>query len=129
MITLKSVLRANAVSCIIFAIIFLFMPSNVAIFLSQSSPAPDNVLIVLGGVLLVNGFHLLWASFKPLPSKLLVLYFSVGDLLWVLVTICLLILNIWITTWAGSAVSILVAVMILAFAVVQTSKRKKMASC
>ena len=127
--TLKTVLRANAASCIIFALIFLLKPTEVAAFLGRDTPAPDAVLLVLGVVLMANGFHLLWASVKPLPSKLLVLYFSIGDFIWVFVSISLVILGIWITTESGAAASILVAMMITAFGVLQIAKRKEIGNC
>ena len=129
MITLKTVMRANAASCIIFALIFLLKPTEAATYLGRDTPAPETVLQVLGVVLMANGFHLLWASLKPLPSKLLVLYFSIGDFIWFLASISLVILGVWITTESGAAASILVAIMVAAFGVLQIANRKKLDDC
>ena len=79
MFSLKNVMRANAISCLVFGVLFVLLPKLVAIFLGGSSPAPHLYILVLGIVLIVNGFHLLWASRAPLPQKNLVIYFSTGD--------------------------------------------------
>jgi len=129
MITLKTVMRANATSCIIFALTFLLIPAEVATFLGRDTPVPETVLLALGIVLIANGFHLLWASFKPLPSKLLILYFSIGDFIWFFASTSLVILGIWITTESGATISILVAMMVAAFGVLQIVKRIKMSNC
>lgn len=126
MITLKTVLRANAASCIIFALIFLLIPIEVATFLGQGKPAPEIALLVLGAVLITNGFHLLWTSFRSLPNKYLVLYFAMGDFIWVLASSILMILGIWITTGVGIVASILVAIMVGTFGILQIVKRKKL---
>lgn len=129
MITLKTILRVNSVSCIIFSLIFLMKPTEVATFLERDTPAPEAVLLILGVILLANGLHLLWASVKPLPSKSLVLYFSIGDFIWAFASISLVMLNIWITTELGITASILVAMMVAAFGVLQMTKRKEMGNC
>lgn len=124
MITLKTVLRANAANCIIFALIFLLKPMEVAIFLGGDTPAPEIALLVLGAILITNGFHLLWASIQSLPNKYLVLYFAIGDFIWVLVSISLVILGIWITTVSGTVASILIAMMVATFGFLQIAKIK-----
>ena len=129
MITLKTVLRANAASCIIFALTFLLQPTQVATFLGHDTPAPETVLLVLGVVLMVNGFHLLWASLKPQPSKFLILYFSIGDFIWFFASTSLVILGVWITTESGVTASILVATMVAVFGALQIAERKKMGNC
>jgi hypothetical protein len=126
MITLKKVMRTNAASCIIFALIFLLKPNEAATFLGRDTPAPEIVLLALGLVLMANGVHLLWASLKPLPSKFLVLYFSIGDFIWVFISISLAVLGIWITTETGTAASIVVAMMVATLGVLQIAKRKQM---
>lgn len=122
MIALKTVLKANAASCIIFGAIFLWIPANVAIFLAQNSPLPDRLLTIIGGALLANGLHLLWAYFKSTLSKLLILYFSIGDFIWVFATISLLILKIGITTDSGIIASILVAGLVGVFGLLQIAQ-------
>jgi hypothetical protein len=128
-ITLKVVLRANAASCIIFALIFLLKPTEVATFLGGDAAAQEVVLLILGAILLVNGLHLLWASVQSLPSKLLILYFSIGDFIWVFASISLVIQDLWITTAPGVTVSLFVATMIGAFGGLQMTKRKEMNYC
>lgn len=122
MITLKTVLRGNAASCIIFALIFLLMPMQVATFLAQATPAPEFILLVLGTILLANGLHILWASFQPKPNEYLVLYFAIGDFVWVLVSIILISLGVWITTTLGTLLAILVAMMVGTFGILQLVK-------
>jgi len=129
MITLKKVIRLNAASCIIFALIFLIKPTKSAVFLGRETPAPDIVLLALGLGLLANGLHLLWASFQPLPSKTLVLYFSAGDFIWVFASLSLVALGVWITTASGISAALIVATMVAALGVLQIIKRKEMGKC
>ncbi|MEO9276083.1 hypothetical protein ABFY09_14695 [Marinomonas sp. 5E14-1] len=129
MITLKNVMRANAASCIVFGLIFLFIPSAVAVFLGGEAPAPDWVFSLLGAVLLFNGLHLIWVSTNSMPNKLWILYFSFGDFLWVIATILLLVLGVWITEGVGILASIVVAAVVGAFGLLQMFKRKAMGNC
>lgn len=129
MITLKTVMRANAASCIIFALIFLLNPAATAAFLGGEIPAPDLVFLILGAVLMFNGLHLVWISSNPMPNKLWVLYFSFGDFLWVIATAVLLFSGIWLTTEIGMIASILVAAVVGVFGVLQMIERKKMGQC
>jgi hypothetical protein len=126
MITLKNVLRANAASCIIFGLIFLLVPLKIALFLSPDAPAPEFLLFLLGAVLVINGLHLLWASTQTSPNKLLVWYFSFGDLLWAICTIILLIGDIWITTVFGIIAAIVVGLMVSVLGVLQALKSKEL---
>jgi len=121
-------MRANAVSCVTFGLIFLVIPADVIMFLSTDIQVPKTVLLILGAGLIVNGLHLIWASLKPTPSKLLVLYFSVGDYIWVLASISLLLLGIWITTTVGVITTLIVSVMIGIFGILQMLKRKQIGS-
>lgn len=124
MITLKNVLRTNAMSCLVFGLIFLSIPLDIAIFLSNNAPFPEIILQALGAVLIFNGLHLLWASTQDKPNKLLILYFSMGDLLWAAGTAVLLGLGIWITTTAGIIASVLVALMVTLLGILQLLKLK-----
>jgi len=127
--TLKSALRANAASCIVFSLIFLLKPTEVAMFLGGDTPAPETLLQALGAVLMANGLHLVWASRMPRPSKHLVLYFSSGDFIWAIASISLVLLGVWVTTAAGIVVSMLVSVMVVVFGLLQMVKRKNMGDC
>ncbi len=126
MITLNYVMKANAISCIVFGLIFLMMPSKVIMFLSADIQAPKAILLILGIGLIVNGLHLIWASQKPMPSKALVLYFSIGDFIWVLGSISLVLLGIWINTTAGVITTLVVSAMVGFFGILQMLKRKEM---
>jgi hypothetical protein len=126
MITLKNVLKANAASCIIFGLMFLWAPLEIALFLSNDAPAPELVLFLLGAVLVINGLHLLWASVQTAPNKLLVWYFSFGDLLWAIGTIVLLIGGIWITTVFGIIAAIVVGMTVSVLGVLQALKSKEL---
>jgi len=105
---LKTILRLNAASCLGFGALFTAAPGAVGTFLG-APPAPDTLIVLLGAVLALNGLHLLHTSFRPEPPRLLVLYFSAGDFLWVAITAVLIGANLWITTAAGIAAAIVVA--------------------
>lgn len=115
MITLSSVMKANAISCIVFGSTFLFFYEEVKRFLSVGVQVPNTVLILLGAVLFFNGLHLMWASLKSKPSQYLVLYFSIGDAIWVIISVFLLLTGIWITTPLGIVVTLIVSAMVGAF--------------
>lgn len=129
MITLSNVMKANATSCIGFGAIFSLFSEQVSHFLSISHQAPSLVFLLLGLVLLFNGFHLIWASFKSMPSKFLVLYFSIGDYIWILATLYLIFAEMWITTSMGIIAALLVALMVGTFGWLQMLARKKMGNC
>jgi len=122
-------MRANATSCIGFGAIFSLFSEDVTKFLSVSSQAPSLVFLLLGLILLFNGFHLIWASFKTMPSKFLVLYFSIGDYIWVLATLYLILAEMWITTPMGITAALLVAIVVGTFGWLQMVARKKMGHC
>jgi hypothetical protein len=108
MYSLKTVLRLNALSCIVFGIVFAFAANATAAFLGS---APPVFIRITGVLLLFNGLHLVWASFRRVP-KYELYYFVVGDLTWVTLTAILLGLGIWITTAAGIAAAIGVALVV-----------------
>ncbi|MGJ8679746.1 hypothetical protein [Paraglaciecola sp.] len=119
MLSLHSVMRANAISCILFGLLFSILPSQVATFLSPQQSAPYLVVLILGLVLIVNGLHLLWAASKEKPNKYLVWYFSAGDFIWVMGSLGLIVANLWITTSLGIAATIVVAITVGLFGVMQ----------
>ena len=121
---LKTILRMNAASCLCFGALFMAAPGPVAAFLGVP-PAPDTLILLLGAVLALNGLHLLHTSFRPELPRLLVLYFSAGDFLWVAITAALIATNLWITTAAGIAVAIVVALAVggMGLAQLHTSAR------
>ena len=125
MVTLKNILRANAASCLGFGTVFIIAPAYIAHFLG-SPAAPDITLIILGVVLVFNGLHLLWASSKSSPSERLIIYFSSGDFLWVIATLFLILVGLWITTTSGIIAAIAVAVVVGAFGLLQLVKRNEL---
>lgn len=109
MLNLKLALRLNAASCILFAALLVTIPAAVAQFLA-SDQAPTWLLSLLGWLLLANGALLISASMLATVPKALVVFFSLGDLAWVLMTLALIITGVWISTAAGISVSLLIAV-------------------
>ncbi|WP_426370062.1 hypothetical protein [Pseudocolwellia sp. HL-MZ7] len=126
MFTLKNVLMANAISCIIFGLIFICLPIKVAVFLGGDTHFPELILQILGVVLVINGLHLIWASLQQTPNKWLILYFSFGDFLWAISSSFLLLMRLWITTMAGIITTILVALMVTVFGIMQIIKSREM---
>jgi len=121
MYNLKLILRLNAASCLIFGALFVAAPDLVAAFLGA---APPLLLRIVGAVLFLNGLHLSWASMRtPLP-KVELYYFVAGDASWVLLTVLLLVLGVWITTTPGIAAAIAVAAMVGAFGLLQALAAK-----
>lgn len=123
MVTLKQIMRANALSCIIFGFLFIVLPTDTALFLSTSNTVPTTALVILGVVLVANGAHLIWASLSQIPNILLVMYFSLGDFLWVIASSYLIFSEMWITSEQGIAAASTVAVLVGVFGVLQMQKR------
>ena len=122
-------MRANAISCIAFGVVFALQPGLVANFLGGTSPAPQSYILIVGILLIVNGLHLLWASRVPLPKKELILYFSIGDFIWVIASVVLMVSEVWITTTGGVLIASAVAVMVGLFGILQMTSRKAMGHC
>jgi len=127
MTSLKTILRMNAASCIGFGGLFVAMPGAVAAFLG-SPPAPETVIWGVGLLLFLNGVHLLHTSSRGRPARALVLYFSIGDLLWVLATAGFIAMGLWITTPAGIAAAIAVAAGVGAMGLAQVAALKREAA-
>ena len=60
----------------------------------------------------------------PNPGKLLVIYFSAGDFIWVAGTILLIVLGFGITSTAGVAAALMVAAMVGSFGLLQLKALK-----
>ncbi|MEN8832781.1 MAG: hypothetical protein ABF285_07735 [Pacificibacter sp.] len=106
---LRHVLRANAASCGVFGAIFACFATGASAFIGDP---PVVVLQVLGVGLLVNAVALVWTSLRTKPERLLILAFAVGDMVWVLATLVLLIGGIWILTLSGIVWAICVAIFV-----------------
>lgn len=118
-------MKANAVNCIVFGIIFLCFPSGVASFLSTDNQAPSIFFLILGIGLVVNGSHLFLVSLQLSPSRFWVFYFSAGDALWVAATVGLLLSGIWITTRTGIQATLLTSFVVGCFGTLQVIKWKE----
>ncbi len=120
--TLNAIMKWNATTCLFFATVFLIFPREVINFLSTNTPMPVLVLQILAIILLINGLHLLQTANKQKISKIIVVYFSITDFSWVLFSLFLVMCNLWVTSSAGIISTIVVAVMVALFAVLQLSK-------
>jgi hypothetical protein len=115
---LHIVLAANAVSCAVFGGLFVVAPSPVAAFLGQP-PAPAALIVAIGAVLLLNAVHLGYVATTARPSHWAVTYFSIGDGLWVVATLVLIVSGTWITAPGGIVAALAVALGVGAFGTLQ----------
>ena len=127
MTNLKTIMFANAASCLGFGVFFTVFPNAVAGFLGVP-PAPSWLILVLGIMLIANGILLIWRAREKLPPKEDILFFSFGDFAWVVATIVLIVLQIWITTINGIVSALIVATMVGYFGVAQMVARKRLGS-
>ncbi|MBO1255895.1 hypothetical protein J3L16_09390 [Alteromonas sp. 5E99-2] len=119
MLSLKNIMAANGISCIGFGGIFIFNASTIANFLTVDNSIPLMVLKVVGLILVLNGIHLLWSSTRQRIKKWLMVYFCLGDMLWVITSLALVIFGLWITTIQGIVATIIIAIMVGYFGVMQ----------
>ena len=126
MFTIKNILRANATSCFIFGLIFLLLPLQTSMFLAANDEAPELVIQLLGVILLLNTAHLIWTSLQVKLNKHLILYFALGDFIWVIISLFLLINALWITTILGMITTLIVAIIVGTFGLLQFMKAKNM---
>jgi len=113
---LQKILLMNAGSCILFGVIFLFFPNQTDQFIGNSIAW---LIQLIGAILVFNGLHLIFASKRQKPVCPEVLYFVLGDFLWVLGTLVLIVLGVVITSIQGIVVSLLIAVMVGVFGYMQ----------
>ncbi|MCB1889480.1 MAG: hypothetical protein KDH20_17865 [Rhodocyclaceae bacterium] len=98
---------------------FSTQPAWVAHGLGGSVPPPSALIVVLGIALILNGLHLLWAASRQALNRMLLLYFSAGDFVWVVGTLGLLASGQWITTPLGTWATLVVAIAVGAFGILQ----------
>lgn len=106
---LKKALIANALSCLLFGILFLAKTDAAYTFIGEP---PVMALRILGIGLIINGVHLGYVSSQKQPSRNVIFYFIIGDIIWVLVTLVLLAMGLWITTSLGIIFAIWIAVFV-----------------
>jgi hypothetical protein len=115
---LKSTLVLNAISCIVFGLLFLLAGKEVSAFIGNSIVW---LVPVAGGVLLFNGMHLLFASKRSKPVCPEILYFVAGDTLWVLGSIALIGFGVVITSQPGVLAASAIALMVGTFGAMQVA--------
>ena len=115
---LRSALVLNAASCIAFGLLFLLASEEVNIFIGN---AHSWLVPIIGGVLLFNGVHLLFASQRLKPVCPEILYFVLGDALWVVGSIALIGFGVVITSRPGVIAALVVALMVGTFGVMQVA--------
>lgn len=113
---LQAVLRANAVSCLVFGFTFFVWPDSVAMFLGA---VPSSLLQILGIILLANGVHLAIASARSQLALGEVLYFSGGDILWFVASVGAVAAGSLITTASGQLATLVVATGVLGLGLAQ----------
>lgn len=117
---LRVILRLNALSCLVFGSLFLIWPTSVALFLGT---VPRAMLIAIGGVLVLNGLHLIFASTRKHLMKHEILWFSSGDLIWWLASLGLVLhgqtTQGWINTGPGIPATIITATCVAGLGVAQ----------
>jgi len=115
--TLATVLRLNALSCLGFGVLFGLVPGPVAAALGTP---PVWLVAALGAGLVGNG-ALLWLSVRGgrSPRRAEVLFFSLGDAAWVVGTLALIVAGIWIVTPGGRVAALVVGAMVGALGLAQ----------
>ena len=106
------ILQLNALNCLLFGALFVFIPDQVSAFLSDSQPMPKLLLAVLGVVLNLFGLLLLWLAKQTPPGKRWVGFVALADFAWVLFTAGVLLSQTWVTTVDGMTAAGLVAILV-----------------
>lgn len=114
---LSIILRLNSLSCLIFGIIMTFYFNESLKYLGTKEY--QSLIFILGLVLLFNSVHLVFSSFRKKLIKGEILYFSLGDFIWVVLTFLLVTFTHVVTTQAGINIAIAVAIMVLVFSILQ----------
>ena len=122
---INTILKLNALSCLLFGALFVFMPETIIAFLADTSHMPKLVLVALGVMLNLWGMLLIWLSNRdPLPNVLLLIV-ALGDFLWVVATVVLLLMQVWVNSSNGIAAAGLVAMLVGWFGLQQFQYYKK----
>jgi len=119
---LKITMMLNSASCIIFGVLFVLGGGAVNTFIGNSFAW---LTPLVGAVLIFNGCHLLFASKRESPICLEVLYFILGDFVWVVASVILIVLGIVVTTSHGTVAALLIAAMVGLFGILQLIGYKK----
>ena len=109
---IQLILQLNALNCLLFGALFVFIPDQVSQFLSDTDPMPELLLAVLGVVLNLFGLLLLWLAKQTPPGKRWVGFVALADFVWVLFTAGLLLSQTWVTSVNGMTTAGLVAILV-----------------
>lgn len=109
---IQTTLKLNGLNCLLFGALFVFIPKSVVAFLSDTNPAPEVVIVALGVVLNLYGLLLLWLGNKPAPNQKVILLIAIGDFFWVLATLALIAMKLWVTNINGITAAGLVAILV-----------------
>lgn len=113
---LATVLRLNALSCAVFGLIFVVDAPAVSAFLGEM---PVWILRGLGIVLIGNALHLAYTAQQAAPPRIVLRYFALGDGVWALASVLLVLSGLWITTPVGIAITLVTAGMTGSFGLLQ----------
>lgn len=116
MTRLNTILNMNAASCLLFGCLLLIAPTAVADYLGS---VPHWALWGVGGVLILNGIHLSLAARRSVFVPLEIIWFSLGDMSWWLLTLGLIVSGHWITTSHGIIAAIVVATGVATLGIMQ----------
>ncbi len=122
---LKSTLVLNATSCLVFGILMTVKSESINVFLENPI---SWVTPVVGIALIVNGGHLFLAGRRQQLIPFEIIYFIVGDFLWVLISFSLIASGAIIVSMRGIVVSSLIALMVGLFGVLQYFGYKQLRS-
>lgn len=114
---IQIILKLNALSCLLFGALFVFIPESIIAFLSdttlnKSDQMPQVVMVALGVILNLWGMLLIWVSNRSPVPKMMLLLAALGDFLWVAATVIVLLMQMWVTSSNGMAVAGLVAMLV-----------------
>lgn len=114
---IKSVLFLNSLTCLLFGISSFLFSEIIVNFLGFTlSPT---IIQIVGLILILFAVHILIAVNRKAILLNEIIYFSIGDLSWVLGTVLLLVFTNVIPTQKGVIAAILVAIMVGIFATLQ----------
>ena len=106
---LRLFLLANCASCTVFGILFLFLTERSVAFIGTP---PTIIVSVLGALLLLNAALLAMAALRWQHMPALIMFFVVGDIGWVALTIGCLALGLWIQGTSAILASITIATIV-----------------
>jgi hypothetical protein len=121
---IKIIMGLNAISCLIFGAAFLFFSHETAQFLSGNNKN-SVILLTLGISLIFNGIHIFFSIYRS-PKKIEVIYFSVGDFLWVIGTLVTIYFEYLVITSTGIWAAFIVGAMVGTFGVLQLKQVKSL---